>query len=338
MVQNSYRNIIFIFSICLFISLVSILRQDFGINPDYESYKNLYTIIDHVKFDDIDGINDKGFLIFVFFVKALDISFDFFLWLVCFFCLIIKVFCIAKLSCKSTVFFIFFYVITFFLLHELVQIRIAIAISLFYLALNFIMLDALKYRLLYLFIAALAMSFHLSVIFVFLIPIVKIKLRLFLIILSVLTLSLNVSFFYSDLIEYLSMSSSVSVDVISYLNELNSSVDNLSIVNSANILTLMFIILSLFLHDKIEVSDSEQYILELNVKFLIISLVMFYIFSNSPVVAYRMSEIFRVLIPIASGIILVSMYEKSKFPLVVMFILVINIGFFVNYFKAVLVL
>lgn len=335
--QFSYRNIIFIIFVCFFISLISIVRNDFGIDPDYQAYKHLYTIIDKVRFDEIEEINDRGFLIFIFFAKTLDISFDFFLWFVCFSSLMIKVFCVAKKSPESTVYFILFYSMTFFLLHELVQVRIAIAISLFYLVLNFSMFDTWKNRFVYLFIGIIAASFHLSVGFLFFIPIIKVRLRLFLACLLFFVFVVNNSLFYGNLSEYLSNYSNVGIDIISYLNELNGSTDNLSILNSANLFTFMFLILSLCLHNKMEVTDAEQYVLDLNIKFLMFSLVLFFLFSNSPVVAYRMSELFRVLIPIASGIMLASMYGKPRFSLVLIFILAINVGFFVNYLKAVLV-
>lgn len=163
--QFPIKKFIFLYLIgcaCILLSIFSSEITPYG--RDYSEYLYAYGNIDNVRFE---------FLfkqLFNFGQEYLKLNLNIFLIFVIFSTLSIKVYVAQKLSLDITKFLLFFfsYILTFFLLHEMVQFRISIALSLVLLSCYTLCQGRFYLSLV---LVLLGSYFHLSVILFFVLPV-----------------------------------------------------------------------------------------------------------------------------------------------------------------------
>lgn len=324
--------LIYLFALCF--SCFIFFGDGVLFNPDFLIYKDFYSGIYNA-----DGeIKDLGFTLLVDAAAFVGLPFVQFVYFLTFLSLFIKLYCISLLWRRDfAIFFLFsvFYFFTVFLIHEMIQIRVAFAISLFYVSLLFLDSD-LKVRIpVFIFLSLVASQFHFSVSLL-------------------ISISLLVSIFkssYFPIFVYIALHFVFSPEVFSLLLDNSTIIDNevikrylYQLVNGSEggmyiftspsyLLTILFLLISFFCHKNIKFSVFESKIIYLSNNLLCISLLCFYALSAAPVVSYRMSELFRVIIPLVSAIF-VYRCCSSGFAYVGFIVLLINLLFGYTYLNA----
>jgi hypothetical protein len=149
------------FSISLFLSLFAALRADW-VDQDYLVYKSWYETRANA-----DGLTERPFFFEALYFAAnnafskLSVPFRFFIWLIAFTSILIKIYTLKQFAHKQSGFIagFIFYLFSYYLLHEMTQIRVGLALG--FIALAFFNLNKNKFREFWLLIL-LATLFHSS--------------------------------------------------------------------------------------------------------------------------------------------------------------------------------
>ena len=298
------------------ISLLSLLRgQKF--DQDYQSYASMFSEINMRGSPFSNGNVEPGYYLIMWIFKTTGLHFDFLLFSITFFCLWAKYYSVASFGKSTLVLFIIFYSVSFFLIHELNQTRVAISSAFFYLAVygifNSYKINATARRLL-----LFSPLFHYSSLM--LIPVfakAKAKTIIFYYFFGLLAIYFwALKFDFNSLTSLMPQFMAGDERVIGYLFELlNSSGNALKIVNGGN---LFYLACALFFRFSVHFFTPE---LKFNKLFLLnefliyLSFFIFYAFLNVAVVAARMSELLRIFTPLVMAIILSKMLMRGSFSL-----------------------
>lgn len=277
-------------------------------DPDFDVYKGMYELTSLGKMDSLER-NDFGFTYLMIFFASAEMPFELFLWCICLTSVFIKALSVARLSQAYLIPFCIFYLFSFFLIHEMIQIRIALAVSIFYLSLIFIREKAFWY---FFFTAALALFaslFHFSILLLFVASIVFSR---FVVSWVNVVFFLFLFFVFSEIsVSLISLFLEFSENklVSAYLFQLSEGFNfsHKALFHPQTFLSLVslffFIFLNRLLIDYKSKLSVEDMILNLNVCLFILSIFVFLLtLSVSEVIAYRLSELFRVLSPLSSAI------------------------------------
>lgn len=321
--------IVIIISIAFFFSLLVFLRgKDF--DHDYQTYLDLYTAINTQDFQLTLGSIEPGYYFLMWIFKSIGLSFDSLFFSITFLCLIFKYYSVSKFDYTTLFVYIILYGSSFFLLHELNQTRIAITTTFFYLiAYKLYKYDPKeKIGISFLLFAPL---FHFSSIILF-ISIVKNKISTILIWLSLtifLVYFLLAKFNFFE-ITYLFSFILDSDRTKGYLFEvLDFENNSLKIFNGANIVYLFYIISARLISNIYQFEKNNNRLIAINELMVIISVIVFIVFKNSPVVATRLAELLRIFTPLVLAILISKLMTKGFIAAVVgfsYFVIIISIN------------
>lgn len=323
-----YKNTI-IFWFLLILSFFSFFRTDFGNNFDYLNYVDIFK--NSLNPDALDRSIEFGYVYLNSIFSSAGSGFELFYFCLIITCLFTKSIVALKLT-ERTEIFILFYMCSFFLIHELVQLRTALGCSIIYIALA-IRFSNISFYLKLIFLSILCFigySLHKSVLLpLFLISIFHKKyFGLVVILFFIVAFDNNVISFLSDYLE-----SSGDTYSSGYAFQLSNSSEELLLFNASNILYFLILIFHVYAIRFIESDSIEKPIILISIYFIVISFCLFYMFNNVPVYKYRFSELMRVLVPISSTIVFNRLISSNKF--VGMLLLCLNVSLFTVYIKVV---
>lgn len=284
---------------CFVLSYLVLLKADF-FSADYIPYVQIY----NGTYDEINEI-EPAFKYLTYFFYQFDIPYDFFAMMVCSLCLSYKVFYSRKIIPSTYgAGFLIVYICFYGFLHDLTQLRIAIAVVMCYAAsYQYFFLRKRVQPLLWM---SLGVLFHYSVFIWCLSLFINSYRRLFIALVSMtfgITLLLNS---VNIIAAYLP-----SEKIISYIYNLSyslGSVDTLSLLN-LNTITFILIYISVgLLARRVSLSVNEKRFVTYVQCSGILAFFFFYIFGNVPVVAYRLAELLRIFYPLT----IVLLFNKIK--------------------------
>lgn len=323
-----YKNTI-IFLFLLVLSFVSYFRTDFGNNFDYLNYVDIFN--NSLNPDFLDRSIEVGYLYLNSVFLSAGSGFDLFYFCLMAFCLYVKSIVALKLTQRTEI-FILFYMCSFFLIHELVQLRTALGCSIIYIALLIRFSNAfVGLKIFFLCILCLVgYSLHKSVLLpVFLISIFHKKyFILVLVLFFIMAFDNNVILFVSNYLQSSGESYSSG-----YAFQLENSSDEFSVFSASNVIYFLILLFHVYILRCIEFNSLERLVILISIYFVVISFCLFYMFNNVPVFKYRFSELMRVLVPISSTIIVNRVISSNK--VVGMLVLCLNVSLFIVYIKVV---
>lgn len=284
---------------CFALSYLVLFKADY-FSADYLPYMQIYD----GTYDEIDGI-EPAFRYLTSFFYHLSVPYTFFAMMVCGFCLSFKVF-FSKKIIPSTygAAFLLIYICFYGFLHDMTQLRIAIAVAMCYAASYqyFFLRNKVK-ALLWM---SLGVLFHYSIFIWCLSLLISNYRRLFVVIigmtfgLAILLNSVNIIAVYLP-----------NEKIMSYLYSLSYSLgptDSFSFIN-LNTITYFFVYITIALLTKrVSLSINETSFVTYVQCSGILAFFFFYIFGNVPVVAYRLAELLRVFYPL----VIVLLMSKIK--------------------------
>ncbi|WP_318469409.1 EpsG family protein [Photobacterium leiognathi] len=289
--NNNHLIILFIVVIPVLFSFLSFMRGG-SYHIDYYEYLNFFNSIKG-GYEPSVRIYDLGFIYITKVFSFLD--FDQFLWFVVMLSFMIKSISVYLISPRSAFFFVIFYVISTFFLHELIQTRLALGIAFFYLATYFYIK---KTYLLFILFTVIATSFHLSILFAVIFLFFNKKRNIFLILLAaILFVEMNL---FSGIINYLSIFNDSFRQYTIGMRSINS-IDYKLILNSYGVLLPFYsLIIILLFSKKDEMTFYEYKIFIINVNFMICSIFFFIFFTSlfSDVVGTRIAELLVLFQPL----------------------------------------
>lgn len=306
-INKKIISIDFIFiSIAAFLFSIMAANSFFGYSRDYFDYFNYFNAAK-------EGENlalyrfEVGFRLLTSILVNFIENFLFFYFFLVLISLLTKLYLIAK-SHKNFLLWFLAYFFIIFPLHESTQIRVAIALSFFYLS---IFLIRSPYILLSFFFLILSLTFHLSIIFFIPVYILLMRNNIKLILISLVSLFL-LSFSIKDIIDF----TQFYIDLYFNNSNLNS---NIFSIRSLSLAAITFFGLV-----NISKIDSKA------IPWLLLSLfgvLYFYLFSDYQILSYRLFEI-----SLLSTILLVGFLPKKEKFFSVLIILFNTILAFYNFF------
>lgn len=290
-------SIIFIpISICL--SLISLFRSE-NFDRDFSQYQFLFGELDTA------ALSEPGFNLLLAIGKDLDLSITFILFLCTLISILIKFKSIAKFGSTTCSIFLLLYASSFFLLHELNQTRLALSIAFIFPALiNRDISSPLKILL-----SIIAFSFHYSIIVVIPFIFIKNENKIFLPFLLFCVIYEFFRFYIStDLVNSIPDQFIINLEKIKlYLHEIAMpSAEIINFTNPGSIATIIFIgYIGIFRY----INQHREYNYLMTMSYM--SIVSYYILRENPVIATRISELYRTALPL---IIAISFSATKKSP------------------------
>ena len=331
--MNSASRKLLIISFCFIISLALFLRGVGGIDPDYDTYKYIYNMIDWGYESDL-RVNDYAYILINKVAITLGVEFPVLLWIVGFLCLLIKSFAVSAINKNIIFVFLFFYCVTSFLIFEMIQIRIALALAFYYIFLVYYNSSHLTRFIAFLLFSLISSQLHMSSLLLFFATYVLSYFKKISIYPALILLSFTSSGVIGFLFDYVKVSNNQVL--IDYFYQLTVGVGfNIeSFLNPTLVLTVAFILLATFLSRRFNLDGLEAQLVSLSLNLLILSVVLFSILTVAPVIAYRISELFRGLVPITSAILFVKSNEDEHGIFFQIIILFLNLLYTYTYIKA----
>lgn len=123
--------------IALAASIVAVVLKD-SATPDYEHYKAHFETINSIF--DADPLYSAS----IYLARSLGFSYDLYLWVITLFALVVKFLVVYRLRPSLLAFFVPIYLCSLFLLHEYIQVRLAVALAFVYLFINIEILEHKK--------------------------------------------------------------------------------------------------------------------------------------------------------------------------------------------------
>lgn len=323
--------------ICLFFSTILLFFA--GLRPrdsstDYEIYLQMYDDLNiSLSLKDLFGFTEPTFVLIGTFTKFLKLPVTIVFLVYATIGVSIKSLSILKYSDFIIPSFLVYYC-NYFLLHEMTQIRIGVASSIFIIAVQFIVQRNMwKYFLM----IGLAILFHYSAIiylplyFINSASINKVKYYIFIIV------SIIIGFLKIPFLDYLKY---IPINVVQQKQELYSGVLELGIVdtniNLLNPFALIDIFICLFLlYNSKYLATKNRYFITF-LKIYIIGLCTFYLFSSFPSIAFRVKEMFVVSQFISIPFILY-LFPKSKLIPITFILLICLVYLYYNTYNTHLV-
>lgn len=290
-----------------------VINSDF--NADYINYLNKFLNISSDNFSLYSM--EVGFQFLSIFVKKIGFSFEVYMYLLISISLSLKLYYVRKFIGTKVVLFLLFYSSSFLLLHELIQIRLAVAIALLYAIFYYIIKESEKIKTVLL--AIVAISIHVSIV-LFVASLLIFKYPKIFIFLAgcaiVLTLQLD---FALDSAIYFESGSKIN----GYLYELNTGAMKLKYFPFQMLYLLLIYILSIVARLVQKQHNVESEILRYTEKLFLISVIAYWLTAISPVVAFRLLELINSFLPLSQTIIIFILLKKkfikSSIALIVMF-------------------
>lgn len=305
--KDNYKQNYYIISLlfCFFLSCFSFLKP-FYFSADFDNYVEIYD----GKYAEIASI-EPFFRYLTHYFHVLSVPYILFAMIVASCSLIIKVICARNFfsnADRDFFVFLFFYFCFYGFLHELTQLRIAIASSICYMAAYqyFFKRNVFSAALL----SLLGIFFHYSIALWFLTLFINSYRRL---IFFIVAFVFGFGFFigFSDTISSLLPNEKL----VSYLYNLTHSIGvdaGLNLFNLNNFVFVSMLGLMAYLRVKVNLSVEAKKFIDFVQCSNIMAFVFFYFFSGVPVIAYRLAELCRLFYPLAMTLMLVNM--KQTFP------------------------
>ena len=259
---------------------ISIFRPETML--DYQDYKTAFEIgslrmePSFVFISHIIKSYSGNFILIVAFYSLLGIS--------------LKLWIIHKLSISFWI-SVLIYIANFYLLHDMIQMRVSIAGALFLIALYFIHINKRKKAFL---LISISILFHYSSIVLllcFLINNKKINKLFYFMLIPACYILVLLNF---DIVNYIRIFNISFIQNIFDAYEKNVYVQN-STLNIFNVVQLLKVVLALLLLSKIDIIKQNYPLSILLIKIYIISISTYALFSNMPVLAVRISELLGVV-------------------------------------------
>lgn len=279
------------------LSFISLLRSE-NFDNDFHQYAFIFENFT------TSNLFEPGFNFILAISKIIGANISLVLFISALFSLLIKFTFISKLGASSVAIFFLLYASSFFLLHELNQTRLALSIAFIFPALiNRSISLHLK-----IFLSILAFSFHYSIIL--LLPFIFIKneskiLIAFIIICIIyefFKITLSTELIYSIPNKLIINTEKIKL----YLNEIvNPTTESINFINFGNLITI-FSITSIWVLRKFNKDDNYNYLMVMSY----MSIISYYFFRENQVLATRISEIYRISLPLIIALSF-SKFKKS---------------------------
>lgn len=309
--KNNCYAILLLFCACLS-SLVFLKPIYFP--ADYIPYTEIY----NNTYDGLPGV-EPGFKLVVYIFNIVNIPYVMFAMMVFCFCFLTKIIYAKKMASGLTGgYFIIFYLCFYAFLHELTQLRIAIAMTMCYIGVYYYFFEKKKWpSLCWILIGVL---FHYSVFFWCLTLFISNYRRLIACILT-LTLSLSIIVKYANGIVAFLPNEKMAL----YIHSLSSSLQNTDSVKLLSINNIVFALLFciiFYVKKKIKLSENATNFINYVQCSNILAFFLFYSFGGVPVIAYRFAELLRAFTPLAMAILCVNLKDiKSRMLVFIIFLL-----------------
>lgn len=311
--MNSKNNKFVISVAAAFLFSLLVLLRGPNFDHDYKTYLDLYIEFNPRISELFSGSKEPGYYLLMWFFKTIGARIDDLLFFVSIICLILRFYSVSMFGYLTLVIFIPIYGSSFFLIHELNQTRIAVSTAFFYL----IAIDLYEFKetkKIFRRSLWIAPLFHYSSIVLFY-AVIKKKIStllissLFIFLIGYIAIS-KINF--NDVIYLFSYFSSNDDRAKGYAFEVfNFENDSLRILNGANIAYLFFAAAVRLILSKFNIANNRLFLL--NELLIIISIMIFYLFRSSPVVAMRLAELFRIFTPLVLAIVISSLLRKGLF-------------------------
>lgn len=280
---------------CFALSFLVFLKADY-FAADFLPYMQIYD----GTYDEIDSI-EPAFKYLAFFFNDLSIPYTIFAMLVCGFCLTAKVYYSRKIIPYTYGgFFLFIYICFYGFLHDLTQLRIAIAVVMCYIAsYQYFFLHNKVRALSWMFVGIL---FHYSILIWCLSLLINNYRRLFIVIIG---MSFGLAVLLSN--AHIIAAYLPNEKLISYLYSLSYSLsagNSIAFLNLNTVTFLLIFITAAYLIRRVELSENESRFIHYVQCSGILAFFVFFIFGNVPVVAYRLAELLRIFYPLAIVLLL----------------------------------
>lgn len=295
---NSHSNLnLLTLYLCWIFSLLVFFKLEL-IPADYENYKEIYNQT-YYKINDIE-------VLFVSVTKlfySLGFDYDVFAMLVCALCLTVKVTISQKIIENTTgLFFLVIYICFFAFIHELTQIRTAIATTFFYIA---VYLTFFKRKTTWAFLyLILATFFHISSLFAIAVLFINNKKKLLLAIMILMVFWLSTSHYLMALYEHIP-----NEKIQSYLLRASkistSNGFSLNVFSVNNIIYFLCLVIVVIASRGLVFTSNELALIKYTQYSNVLGFFLFYIFEAMPVVAFRLPEILRITYPLVLALVVV---------------------------------
>lgn len=289
--------------LCFFLGSLAFLKP-FYFSADFSNYVDIYD----GQYDEIAGI-EPFFRYITYYFHWISVPYVAFAMLACSLCLILKIIYARKIlrTCdKDLILFLSIYFCFYGFLHELTQLRIAIASSICYVAVyqyffrrNFLAAGVLS---------LIGMFFHYSIALWFLTLFINSYRRL-------LIFSLIFVFGFGFFIGFSNNIAGLlpNEKLVSYLYNLTNSVGidaGLNLVNLNNFVFLSVLGIMSYLRTKVKLSVEASKFVDFVQCSNVMAFLFFYFFSGVPVIAYRLAELCRLFYPLAIVLMLVELNKS----------------------------
>lgn len=326
-------NTIIITVICVMLSLMIFMRGMSGIDPDYQAYKYIYDMVSR-GYEEQLRVKDHLYLYLNRIGVLLGIEFIFFLWLLGFISILGKAFVVNTLNKKVSFIFIIIYGFSAFIIFEMIQIRVGLALLFYYVFLLSIRKKVACQGIVFLITAFIAINLHLSSSLLFLASLIYLRINRISYIPAVIILLTSYTDLFTSIYDFSKLSNNQTIIDYSYQLLIISGIDMSSLLNPSVILSLVFVIFSAYFVSCVDMDDFNRKIVILNTNLMIASIALFCLLSISPVISYRISELFRVLLPLSSAILFCVSFRIRYGVFFQGFILLFNLLFSYMYLKA----
>ncbi|HID4131987.1 TPA: EpsG family protein [Pluralibacter gergoviae] len=289
--------------LCFFLGSLAFLKP-FYFSADFSNYVDIYD----GQYDEIAGI-EPFFRYITYYFHWISVPYVAFAMLACSLCLILKIIYARKIlrTCdKDLILFLSIYFCFYGFLHELTQLRIAIASSICYVAVYqyFFRRNFLAAGLL----SLIGMFFHYSIALWFLTLFINSYRRL-------LIFSLIFVFGFGFFIGFSNNIAGLlpNEKLVSYLYNLTNSVGidaGLNLVNLNNFVFLSVLGIMSYLRTKVKLSVEASKFVDFVQCSNVMAFLFFYFFSGVPVIAYRLAELCRLFYPLAIVLMLVELNKS----------------------------
>ncbi len=290
----------------MLLSYFVLLKADY-LPADFNAYNEIY----HSTYNKIEDI-EYPFRILAGFFNYLGVDYLLFAILICIFCLVIKLTSFRKIiGNESGLLFIILYMCFFGFLHELTQLRLAIATSFFYLALYYLFFD--KRLFWFGLFSCLALMFHFSIVFLIITLFINTKRKLFFFIITVFLLWVGSGQYLMLLQDYMP-NEKLKLYLISVSRITSVSDSELNVLTLNNIVFVMAFGVVQFSKAKLLFNSHEKKLIGYTQYANLIGFTLFYCFSSVPVIAFRLPELLRVTYPLVFAMIISRALKEKRYP------------------------
>lgn len=291
---NTFRKKYWLWGIAILLALFAGFRG-VEVSKDYYTYQRMFDFYNELRSEGLLLANfEPGFsLIIILFKSFFEVNYG--LAIMLFFAIasvFLKVYSFNKIAFNPFLLILFYYS-TYYFLHEMTQIRVGLAVSVFFMGLPLY----LNGKKLYFFLCILlATAFHYSAILFLLIYLLDSKYLTRTVLGFMLLASVVLGFYKLPLLGLLGdiAIADLSPKLSHYTEVVEAGVaSSINVFNSANLLTMVVCLFYIvFISEKQLINDR---LLNLSLKFTVFSVFILSFLSGVPTLSYRVSELFGVM-------------------------------------------